>query len=74
MPSTNSRIETALTNRLKEQLPPDRVAAFVGGTHTEQLRDNAVPSITPEHLDILRSQLAAGDGGELTPNKNGKVT
>lgn len=73
MPSTDTRIQTALTDRLKEQLPPDRVAAFVGGTHTETLSDNVVPSITPEHLEILRAQLTAGDGGELTPTTSGKT-
>lgn len=75
MPSADTRIQKAMTARLVEQLSPDRVAALVGGTHTETLRDNVVPTVTDEQLELLRSQLAEGDGGELTARpKSGKTT
>lgn len=75
MPSATTRIQRSLTARLIELLPEDRVRAFVGGTHTAELRDNVVPSISDEQLSVLRAQLEAGDGGELRPRpKSGKTT
>lgn len=75
MPSPTTRIQKALSERLKSSLSEARVRAFVGGTHTESLRDNVVPSITDDQLATLRAQLAAGDGGELRPRpKSGKTT
>lgn len=75
MPSPTTRIQKALSERLKNSLPEERAAAFVGGTHTETLRDNVVPSITDDQLATLETQLSAGDGGELRPSaKSGKTT
>lgn len=74
MPSAKTRFPNALTARLIQALPQDRVDAFIGGTHTADLRDNVVPTISDEQLAILRAQLEAGDGGELTPTKSGKST
>lgn len=60
--------------RLQEQFPTAVVDRFVGGTHTQRLEDNLVPSLTRAQVTELRAQLAAGDGGELRPNATGKRT
>jgi len=53
-------------------LPADVVSAFVGGTHTRRFADNLLSGLSQQQVSIVRAQLGAGDGGELTPTATGK--
>src|SRR5690349_21169940 len=72
MTSARERAWAALTRRLRESLPRDAVEAFVGGTHTRRFADNLLPSLSQRQIATITTQLAAGDGGELTPTRSGK--
>jgi hypothetical protein len=70
--TARARAWEALSERLKEALTDQETDAFVGGTHTRRLADNLLQGFSLDQVRALRSQLEAGDGGELAPTKTGK--
>lgn len=70
--STQRSAWRALTERLKEALPVETAAAFIGGTHTQEFADNLLPGLSEQEIAFARDQLAEGDGGELSPTRTGK--
>lgn len=63
--SAAERARTAMGDRLKNLLPPDR-AAMITGSRTATLRDNLLPSLTDEQVELASEMLAQGSGKELT--------
>jgi len=57
---------------LRSTLSDDISDLFIGGTHTRRFQDNLLPVMTQDQIAVLRKQLEAGSGGELTPTKSGK--
>ncbi len=73
MPSGDAadRARAALLARLRELLPANRAETIDGDGRTECFEDNLV-HLEPWQVDELRSQLEAGDGGELRPSQDGR--
>lgn len=57
---------------MHELLPDEIAAQFIGGTHTRRFADNLVGTLTTSQIRILRQQLAAGAGNELSATATGK--
>jgi hypothetical protein len=72
MTTVQRAAQLALAQRLNTLLAPEVVDRFVGGTHTRRFSDNLLPAFSAERVQILRTQLAGGAGGELTPTASGK--
>lgn len=72
MSATRSRACRALSDRLRELLPPDVTDAFVGGTHTRRFADNLLPGLSQSQIGTLQGQLSRGSGNELRATATGK--
>lgn len=72
MITSQQRAWKALTAALVDTMPEDLAATMVGGTHTRRLSDNLLPGLSQAQVRAIRTQLAGGDGGELTPTATGK--
>jgi hypothetical protein len=70
--SARQRAWTALSAQLERTLSPAARGALVGGTHTRRFADNLVPGLNQRQVASLRSQLAAGAGGELNATPSNK--
>ena len=72
MSSSQRRAWTALSERLRESLPPEAVDHFVDGWNTRRFSDNLLPGLSQAQIATLRDQLARGAGAELRPTRKAK--